>query len=127
MAESSRTIPIEPATPVPTLSFGVVGIGRMGQRHALNLLRLIPNAKLVCACSPAKADLEWAEKELVPYGVQVYAAFEDMIQHPGLQAVIVSSLTTLHYYHTVESLKRGVHVLCEKPVCETEDEVCFKQ
>lgn len=125
MAQSSSTIPIKPATLVPTLAFGVVGIGRMGQRHALNLLRLIPNAKLVCACSPAPADLEWAEKELVPHGVRIYSAFEDMIQHEGLQAVIISSLTTLHYRHTVESLQRGVHVLCEKPICQTEDEVPF--
>ena len=66
MAQSPSTVPIKPASPVPSLAFGVVGIGRMGQRHALNLLRQIPNAKLVCACSPAQADLEWAEKELVP-------------------------------------------------------------
>ena len=46
-----------------------------------------------------------------------------MIEFPGLQAVIVSSLTTLHYQHTVESLKRGVHVLCEKPVSHTVAEV----
>ena len=55
--------------------------------------------------------------------MQIYSAFEDMIQHAGLQAVIISSLTTLHYQHTVESLQRGIHVLCEKPICQTEDEV----
>ena len=95
----------------------------MGQRHALNLLRLIPNARLVCVCSPAAADLEWAAREIAAHGVAIYESFEQMIQHKGLQAVIISSLTTLHYYHTTESLKRGIHVLCEKPVCGNEDEV----
>ena len=51
-----------------SLRFGVVGIGRIGQRHALNLLRLVPHASLVCVCSPAAAEQEWAQKELAPYG-----------------------------------------------------------
>jgi predicted dehydrogenase len=109
--------------PAPPLAFGVVGIGRMGQKHALNLLRLIPNAKLVCVCSPAAPDIEWASHELAPHGIAIYESFEEMVGHEGLQAVIISSLTTLHYYHTVESLKRGIHVLCEKPICNTEEEV----
>jgi myo-inositol 2-dehydrogenase / D-chiro-inositol 1-dehydrogenase len=110
-------------SPHEPLSFGVIGIGRIGRRHALNLLRQIPNARLVCACSPAEADLAWAETELVPYGVKVYDSFEAMIEHPGLQAVVVSSLTRQHYAHTMASLKRGLHVLCEKPVCVGEEEV----
>ena len=98
------------------LSVGVVGIGRMGQRHALNLLRLVPRATLVCACSPADVDIEWAEEQLVPYGVAVFRTFEEMIDFLGLQAVIIASATSLHYEHTFECLERGVHVICEKPV-----------
>ena len=98
------------------LNIGVVGIGRMGQRHALNLLRLVPRATLVCACSPADADVEWAEEHLVPYGVAVFRTFEEMIGFPALQAVIIASATSLHYEHTFECLERGIHVICEKPV-----------
>ncbi|KIW50642.1 hypothetical protein PV05_09432 [Exophiala xenobiotica] len=105
------------------LRFGVVGIGRMGQLHALNILRLVPQAKLVCACSPAKADLEWAETNLIPHGVAVYPTFEEMIQFPGLDAVVVASLSELHYQHTKASLERGIHVLCEKPVTQTVEQL----
>ncbi|KAK5296478.1 hypothetical protein LTR99_008845 [Exophiala xenobiotica] len=105
------------------LRFGLVGIGRMGQLHALNILRLVPQAQLVCACSPAKADLEWAETNLIPHGVAVYPTFEEMIQFPGLDAVVVASLSELHYQHTKASLERGIHVLCEKPVTQTVEQL----
>lgn len=105
------------------LNIGVVGIGRMGQLHALNIMRLVPRAKLVCACSPAKADLDWAETNLVPHGVAVFPTFEEMIQFPGLNAVVIASFTELHYHHTKESLKRGIHVLCEKPISQTVEQL----
>lgn len=105
------------------LKFGVVGIGRMGQKHALNILRLVPRAKLVCACSPAKADLEWAESNLVPHGIAISPTFEEMIQFPGLDAVVIASSTEFHYQHTKASLQRGIHVLCEKPLAQTAEQV----
>ena len=105
------------------LNVGVVGIGRMGQRHAMNLLRLVPRAKLVCACSPAEADLRWADEHLVPSGVAVFRTFEEMVEFPALQAVVIASATALHYTHTVECMRRGIHVLCEKPVAPSVDEV----
>lgn len=105
------------------LNIGVVGIGRMGQRHALNILHLIPRANLLCVCSPAKADLEWADQHLKPYGVKIYPTFEEMIETPGLEAVVISSATALHATHSIESLERGIHVLCEKPITTDLDEV----
>lgn len=105
------------------LNFGVVGIGRMGQQHALNILKSVPRAKLVCACSPAKADLDWAESNLIPHGVAIFPTFEEMIQFPGLDAVVIASITELHYQHTKASLLQGIHVLCEKPIAQTVEQV----
>jgi myo-inositol 2-dehydrogenase / D-chiro-inositol 1-dehydrogenase len=97
----------------------------MGRRHAQNILRLVPRANLLCACSPAKPDLVWAAKHLKPYGVQVFTTFEEMIETPGLEAVIIASATEFHMQQTVAALDRGIHVLCEKPVCTSESEVRF--
>ncbi|KAJ0343525.1 hypothetical protein COL154_009087 [Colletotrichum chrysophilum] len=105
------------------LNVGVVGIGRMGQRHAMNLLRLVPRAKLLCACSPAKADLDWAAVNLEPYGVKVYSTFEEMIETPELEAVIISSITALHMPQTIAAFEKGIHVLCEKPICNSVPEL----
>ncbi|OJD33156.1 nad-binding rossmann fold oxidoreductase family protein [Diplodia corticola] len=98
------------------LAIGVVGIGRIGRQHALNALHNVHRTKLVCACSPAPADLEWADEALIPYGVNVYPSFEEMIAEPGLEAVIIASTTLLHYEQVATCIKRGLHVLCEKPL-----------
>ena len=105
------------------LNVGVVGIGRIGQPHALNILHKVPRARLLCACSPKDSDIVWADEHLVPYGVRVCRTFEEMIETPQLDAVIIASATTLHMAHTLAALDRGIHVLCEKPVCTSVDEV----
>src|SRR6478752_94956 len=105
------------------LKVGVVGIGRMGRHHAMNLLHRTPRADLICACSPAEADLLWAGEHLVPHGVHVVPTFEEMIKIPGLEAILIASATYLHTSQTTTALDKGLHVLCEKPVCQTLDEV----
>ncbi|KAE8423561.1 hypothetical protein BDV36DRAFT_306078 [Aspergillus pseudocaelatus] len=105
------------------LNIGVVGIGRMGQRHAMNILHHTLRANLICVCSPAKSDLDWADQNLKHHGVKVYATFEEMIMEPGLEAVVIASATSFHVSHSLESLRRGIHVLCEKPVTLKLDEL----
>ncbi|KAK1470197.1 oxidoreductase [Colletotrichum cuscutae] len=105
------------------LNVGVVGIGRMGQKHALNILNLVPRARLLCACSPAQADLDWAKQHLQPHGVKTYPTFEEMMETPGLEAVIISSITELHFSQTLAAFDKGIHVLCEKPICKSISEL----
>lgn len=105
------------------LNVGVVGIGRMGQSHALNLLHKTPRANLLCACSPAEQDIVWGREHLAPHGVKLYPSFEEMIATPGLDAIVIASLSAFHAEQTTAALDKGIHVLCEKPVCTTVGEV----
>jgi hypothetical protein len=107
----------------PKLNVGVVGLGRMGRRHAINFLEKVPRARLLCACSPMESDLAWANEVLVPHGVSVVPTFDDMITTPGLEAVIIASATPFHVSQTRTALEMGIHVLCEKPVTKDMQEV----
>jgi predicted dehydrogenase len=42
---------------------------------------------------------------------------KELVNYPGLDAVVVSSPHTLHHEHARLALERGLHVLCEKPMC----------
>ncbi|KAI3341378.1 NAD-binding Rossmann fold oxidoreductase family protein [Ustulina deusta] len=105
------------------LNVGVVGIAGRGREHAKNILHKVHRARLVCACSPAEASLTWAAQELVPYGVRVVNTFEELIETPGLDAILIASPTNLHSPHAHAAIDRGIHVLIEKPACATIEEV----
>ena len=98
------------------LKFAVIGIGRMGFRHAYNLhMHFIPGAKLV-----AVADIdEKAQVKAKKLGVKVYADYKQMIDEMDIDAVVIA---TPHYQH-VEIAKycveKGIHTLVEKPISVT--------
>jgi myo-inositol 2-dehydrogenase/D-chiro-inositol 1-dehydrogenase len=93
------------------LAIGVVGLGRIGRQHALNALHSVPRTQLLSACSPAPADLEWAQEHLVPYGVKIYSNFEEMLEHQGLEALLIASTTVVHHEQVIAGMKKDLHVL----------------
>jgi myo-inositol 2-dehydrogenase/D-chiro-inositol 1-dehydrogenase len=96
------------------LRAGIVGLGRMGRRHAENLARRVPNAELVAACDPGADELAWAERQLgVPHCYTDYAA---MLAQPDLEAVFIVTPTTLHAQQIVDALRARKHVFSEKPL-----------
>jgi myo-inositol 2-dehydrogenase/D-chiro-inositol 1-dehydrogenase len=96
------------------LRIGIAGLGRLGQRHALNLAQRVPNADLVAACSPVPAELEWAASTL---GVaHTYTDYAAMLAHPDLDAVFLVTPTSLHAAQIIAALRAGKHVFCEKPL-----------
>jgi predicted dehydrogenase len=47
-----------------------------------------------------------------------------LVERPDLDAIIVTSPHTLHYAHARMALDRGLHVLCDKPMCTSGSEAC---
>ena len=107
---------------VPTLKIGCAGLGRMGKRHADHFLHKVPRSTLVAVSTPSGEELAWAKKHLEPFGVSLYKEYDDMLKHPGLQAVVIASVTTVHAEQTIKALELDKHVLCEKPL-STEVEI----
>ncbi len=105
------------------LQVGVAGLGRMGKRHALNFFQSVPRAELVAVSSPDADEREWASTTFGPSGVTVYASYDAMLRHPGLEAVCVASATTVHATQAIKAIAAGKNVLCEKPLATTAEVV----
>lgn len=101
---------------VRKLQVGVAGLGRMGKRHALNIAERVPRADLVAVSSPDENELQWARERLEPLGVTVYKNYDDMLNHPGLEAVLIASATAVHAEQSIKAIEKDKHVLCEKPL-----------
>jgi myo-inositol 2-dehydrogenase / D-chiro-inositol 1-dehydrogenase len=97
----------------PKLKVGIVGLGRLGRRHAENLAQRVPRAELVAACSPVEDELAMARGLGVPRLHRDYAA---LLADTGVDAVFLVTPTSLHAQHIVEALAAGKHVFCEKPL-----------
>lgn len=55
------------------------------------------------------ADLEWAREHL--HGVKLYETFEELLQHQGLEALLIASTTVVHYEQVIAGMQKGLHVL----------------
>lgn len=111
--------------PSTRLNIAVVGLGRMGKRHAKTLMYRVPHANLVAVCSNDETELKWARQFFSTGNTKVFASFDEMINMEGLQAVWVSTSTNVHASMTTACIKKNLHVLCEKPVSQNLDEVCI--
>lgn len=113
-----------PKAPYGKLNIAVAGLGRMGKRHAKTLMYRVPQANLAAVCSKDEKELEWARQFFGADGaVKVFDDYDTMIQLPGLQAVWVSTSTNVHALQTTAAVKKGLHVLCEKPLSQNLEEV----
>jgi myo-inositol 2-dehydrogenase / D-chiro-inositol 1-dehydrogenase len=96
------------------LNVGIAGLGRLGKRHAEQLARNTPGARLLSACSPVQSELEWARTAL---GVtRCHSDLQDMLNDPDVHAVVLVTPTTLHAEQAMACLHAGKHVFVEKPL-----------
>src|SRR5207253_5223110 len=83
------------------------------------LLAQRDDVELTAVCRLGRAELQQV-KERFGFAFATESAAE-LVEHPGLDAVLVVSPHTLHYEHARLALQRGLHVLCEKPMCTRAD------
>lgn len=84
-------------------------------RHARHFATLTPKANLIAVSSPVKAELDAAVAEFGP--LRTYLDYDEMLRkESALQAVVVSSATTVHAEQAIKAIEKGLHVLCEKPL-----------
>jgi predicted dehydrogenase len=96
------------------IKFGIVGMGNQGNHYA-NLLKdgKIENGVLACVCDNNSVKLENAKNKFTE--IKYYSDYKEMLDSGECEAVLVE---TPHYQHpeiVMECLKRGIHVICDKP------------
>jgi predicted dehydrogenase len=100
---------------------GVIGLGPIGNRHA-DVYKEMKDAELVCVCD---IDRERADAASARFGVKAYYSVPEMLAAADLTMVSVATggeeYGSDHYEPTMQSLEAGLHVLCEKPICNEID------
>jgi UDP-N-acetylglucosamine 3-dehydrogenase len=96
----------------------VIGTGAMG-RHHVRLYHDLSESELV-----AVADSNGATAEAMArlHSTKFYTDYRAMLDAEEIQAVSVCVPTTLHLEVAADALRRGIHVLIEKPIAASVEE-----
>lgn len=97
---------------------GLIGIGGMGGCHYGNYSQ-VKGAKLVAV---ADVRVDMAKEKTKGTDVKVYADYKEMLANEELDMVDICTPSFLHADMAVDCLKKGYHVLCEKPMTLTAED-----
>src|SRR5947209_6062184 len=99
---------------------GFLGAGWWATANHLPLLAKREDVELTAVCRLGRDELKQVQER---FGFRFATEnAEELVNFPDLDAVIVSSPHTLHFDHARLALERGLHVLCEKPMCTRADQ-----
>lgn len=91
--------------------FAIIGCGRIANRHAEHIAN---NGTLVAVCD---VDREKADELAGKTGAKAFYSVEELLDEADeIDVVSVCSPNGLHASHTIQALRAGCHVLCEKPM-----------
>lgn len=97
------------------LNIGIIGAGRIGKVHLQSISYHVKNAVVLAMADPFMND---ETREMIEsMGVKkVYKDYHEILSDPEIDAVLVCSSTDTHAAISIEAIKAGKHVFCEKPV-----------
>ncbi len=94
------------------IRIGVIGGGMIGRDHIEGLNR--GGAEITALAEPIDERRKEVQEE---YGIpDGYADGEELVEKGNVEAVSIGTPNALHKPQTIAALKKGLHVLCEKPM-----------
>lgn len=96
-----------------SLKIGVIGTGKISQYRHLPEIKSNINAEVHAVCDVVS---DRADEMAQIFNCKAYNDFEELLQDPALDAVVVAATNVTHAEMSIAALTLGKHVLCEKPM-----------
>ena len=104
-----------------TIRWGVMGAAAIAVERTMPAMNEAPSATLLALASrdPAKG-----QRVAESLGIaRVHASYDALLADPDIDAVYVPLPNQLHFEWALRALQAGKHVLCEKPLCMSAEQV----
>lgn len=104
------------------LRVGIIGCGGIANGKHLPAMKELGCFDIVAFCDLVA---ERAEKAKDLYGTKdavIYADYKEMLEDKTLQAVYVLTPNKSHSVISIDAMRAGKHVMCEKPMAKTAEE-----
>jgi len=104
------------------VTVGIIGAGRIGKVHTQSICNIVKNATIKTIADPFMNEetAAWAKSLGVTNTTKDYL---EILADPEIQAVLICSSTNTHSPISVEAIKAGKHVFCEKPIDHDIDKI----
>jgi myo-inositol 2-dehydrogenase/D-chiro-inositol 1-dehydrogenase len=101
---------------------GIIGLGRLGRKHAENVHYRIPNAELTAICSAVQQELDEVGREMGPkYST---TEFMEIVTNDDIDAIVIASSSQQHSRMVCAAAEAGrKKVYVEKPLGMTMEEI----
>lgn len=96
------------------MKVGIIGAGRIGKVHGESITNYIHGATVA-----AMADPYWtadSKKWAADMGIPAYDDYHDILKDSSIDAVLICSSTQTHAPISIEAIRAGKNVFCEKPI-----------
>lgn len=103
------------------VTFAVVGLGRMGYRHAEQIVAT-EGLELKAACDVSPVLRERFQQDPQFAGARVTDDLDALLKDGGFEVVVIATPSNLHRDMSIAALEHGYHVLVEKPMAHTATE-----
>jgi len=96
------------------INIALIGAGGMGTGDTITAL-MVPGVKLVAVCDLYNGRLEDAKKR---WGQDIFTtrSYKEILSRPDIDAVIVATPDHWHQQISIDAMRAGKHVYCEKPM-----------
>ncbi len=97
------------------MRLGLVGAGAVGRLHA-DAAAVLDGVEVAAVCALSSAE---AREVAGPHGAVIFTDHRALLEHPGLDAVVVSTPHSSHAPMVLDAAAAGLPVLVEKPMATT--------
>jgi len=98
------------------LNIGIIGVGNRAEANISG----VKCQNIIALCD---IDEEYLRSATVDFPkAKTYTDFRKLLEHPGIDAVVISTADHTHAVATLMALDAGKHVYCEKPLTHTVQE-----
>ena len=102
------------------LKFGILGAARIAPNALTIPCKQVPEAEVVAIAARDRSRArEFAKANDIP---GVLATYDDLIADPEVEVIYNPLPNSMHCEWTINALRAGKHVLCEKPIASNADE-----
>lgn len=97
------------------MNIGIIGAGRIGKVHGESVMRFVKNATVKAIADPFMNEqtIEWAKEMGIN---EIYTDYHKILEDKDIDIVLICSSTDTHSKISLEAIKAGKHIFCEKPI-----------